>query len=219
MNNTAIAGNIVAMDEPCQSFPRIQKIRTELLLTPNSICLERPCLLKEFSKSKEGQISKKQHPFVRRAKALAYIFSNRQSHIYQDELIIGNMTSKRIAGNYYPEGGSINILEDLFKLEKRQTPLFSLRAALYAAPGAKTLSHGVKSRRLHLSSTSVLDAGLVLINVRSRPYLIRGTEMRINVYRASPVLKGVHPLPLFVLEICGQLSLLLMNRNLNFLFI
>jgi len=123
MNNTAIAGNIVAMDEPCQSFPRIQKIRTELLLTPNSICLERPCLLKEFSKSKEGRISKNQHPFIRRAKALAYIFSNRQSHIYQDELIIGNMTSKRIAANYYPEGGSINILEDLFKLEKRQTPL------------------------------------------------------------------------------------------------
>jgi len=123
MQNTAIAEKILPVDSYCQSFPRIQKIRTELLLTSNSICLERPCLLKEFSKSKEGRTSKNQHPFIRRAKALAYIFSNRLPRIYQDELIIGNMTSKRIAANYYPEGGSINILEDLFKLEKRQTPL------------------------------------------------------------------------------------------------
>ena len=123
MKNTAIAGNILSMDSTRQSFPRIEKIRTELLSTSNSICLERPRLLKEFSKSKEGRSCRHLHPFVRRAKTLAYIFSNRQSRIYKDELIIGNMTSKRIAANYYPEGGSINILEDLFKLEKRQAPL------------------------------------------------------------------------------------------------
>jgi hypothetical protein len=34
------------------------------------------------------------------------------------------MTSKRVAANYYPEGGSINILEDLFRLEKRQIPIY-----------------------------------------------------------------------------------------------
>jgi len=144
MKNTAIAENILPMDYSCQSFPRIQNIRTKLLSTPNSLCLERPRLLKVFSKSKEGRSCKSHHPFIRRARALAYIFSNRQSHIYQDELIIGNMTSKRIAANYYPEGGSINILEDLFKLEKRQTPL--------------KLSSREKRELLNIGISSVFDS-------------------------------------------------------------
>ena len=54
---------------------------------------------------------------------LAYIYANRKPRIYDDELIIGNMSSKRIAANYYPEGGSVNILEDIFRLERRQIPI------------------------------------------------------------------------------------------------
>ena len=46
-----------------------------------------------------------------------------QPRIYEGELIIGNMTSKRIAANYYIEGGSINILEDIVRLGKRTIPL------------------------------------------------------------------------------------------------
>src|SRR5664280_3333124 len=92
---------------------RIAAIRAELLSTPYSICLERPKLLEEFWSSEEGRRSAKaEHPLVHRAQALQYIFSHRQPRIYEDELIIGNMTSKRIAANYYIEGGSINILED-----------------------------------------------------------------------------------------------------------
>ncbi len=103
---------------------RIAAIRAELLKTPYSICLERPRLLEEFRRSAEGRRSARaEHPLVRRALALQYIFSRRTPRIYNDELIIGNMTSKRIAANYYPEGGSINILEDLARLGKRAIPL------------------------------------------------------------------------------------------------
>ena len=55
--------------------------------------------------------------------ALRYIFSHRAPRIYEGELIIGNMTSKRIAANYYIEGGSINILEDIARLGRRTIPL------------------------------------------------------------------------------------------------
>ena len=82
--------------------------------TRYSICLERPELLEQFRKSPDGRKSKSAHPLVRRAMAIAFILSRRAPKIYNDELIIGNMTSRRVAGNYYPEGGSINILEDLF---------------------------------------------------------------------------------------------------------
>ncbi len=103
---------------------RISAIREELLNTRYSICLERPQLLDQFKKSPEGRKAKSAHPLVRRAMAIAYILSHRSPKIYDNELIIGNMTSKRVAANYYPEGGSINILEDLFRLENRQIPIF-----------------------------------------------------------------------------------------------
>jgi formate C-acetyltransferase len=103
---------------------RIAAIRAELLSTPYSICLERPKLLEEFWSSEEGRRSAKaEHPLLHRALALQYIFSHRKPRIYDDELIIGNMTSKRIAANYYIEGGSINILEDFARLGKRAIPL------------------------------------------------------------------------------------------------
>lgn len=103
---------------------RISSIRAELLSTPYSICLERPKLLGKFWKSREGRRSSKtEHPLVHRARSLHYILSHRKPRLYEGELIIGNMTSKRIAANYYIEGGSINILEDIARLRRRSIPL------------------------------------------------------------------------------------------------
>ncbi|MFH2064857.1 MAG: pyruvate formate lyase family protein [Pseudomonadota bacterium] len=102
---------------------RIAAIKGDLFASPCSLCLERPILLQRFPKTAQGRLSRKDHPLVKRAKALAFLMSERKPRIYDGELIIGNMTSKRTAANYYPEGGSINILEDLFRLEKRQIPI------------------------------------------------------------------------------------------------
>ena len=103
---------------------RILRIRKAVLAEKNSICLERAALLDRFRSTKQGRAAQKDHPFLRRAKALAYVMENRRPRLYGDELIIGNMTGKRIAANFYPEGGSINILEDILQLEKRQNPFF-----------------------------------------------------------------------------------------------
>lgn len=102
---------------------RLRGIRKTLFETPYSICLERPSLFDEFWKSPEGRRAKREHPFLRRALALEYVYSHRKPRIYDGELIIGNMTSKRIASNYYHEGGSVNILEDLFRMRRRAIPL------------------------------------------------------------------------------------------------
>jgi len=104
--------------------PRTAEIRAELMATPYSICLERPRLLQAFRRSKEGSLAARtEHLLVQRALALKYVFSHRKPHIYDNELIIGNMTSKRIAANYYIEGGSINILEDVLRLNRRTIPV------------------------------------------------------------------------------------------------
>ncbi len=124
-NGNRIAGRMkiapyTAIWEPTE---RIKSIRKTLFETPYSLCLERPMLFERFWRSQEGKEAKMEHPFVRRARALGYVFSRRNPRIYDDELIIGNMTSKRIAANYYHEGGSVNILEDIFRLERRAIPL------------------------------------------------------------------------------------------------
>ncbi|MBI9084834.1 MAG: hypothetical protein JEZ11_14675 [Desulfobacterales bacterium] len=103
--------------------PRIASIRSTVLNTSASVCLERPSLLRRFSLSREGRRARRDHPLVKRARALRFLLVHRQPRIYPEEMIIGNMTSKRIAANFYPEGGSMNIFEDLFRLERRQSPL------------------------------------------------------------------------------------------------
>jgi formate C-acetyltransferase len=126
----ATAVNPTAVDELVSShaaetahFDRIARIRDEMLDTAYSVCLERPALLRAFRRSGQGRRSKKDHPLVRRAKALAHVMSHRRPRVYDHELIIGNMTGRRIAANYYPEGGSVNILEDVFRLERRAIPI------------------------------------------------------------------------------------------------
>jgi formate C-acetyltransferase len=79
---------------------------------------------------------------VRRAKALRYLLANRKPRIYADELIVGNISSKRIAANYYPEGASVNILEDLPRLEGKAVPLH-----LTGSEKKKLLSLGVWGAR------------------------------------------------------------------------
>lgn len=117
---TLAGGPLPSFFEPSQ---RIAAIRAELLATPYSICLERPALLRRFKRSAQGRRARRKHPLVRRALALAHVYARRRPRIYAGELIIGNMTSKRIAANYYPEGGSVNILEDIFRLQRRCVPL------------------------------------------------------------------------------------------------
>lgn len=130
---------------------RIITIKKTLLSTPYSICLERPKLLEEFWNSEEGRRSARvEHPLVQRALALQYIFSHRRPRVYEDELIIGNMTSKRIAANYYIEGGSINILEDFARLGTRTNPLKLTggETAALLGIGLKNLFKSVGARAL-----------------------------------------------------------------------
>jgi formate C-acetyltransferase len=101
---------------------RIRRIRGEVISTPRSICLERPRLLERFESTRQGREAQREHPLVRRALALAYVMSHRRPRVWADELILGNMTSKRVAANYYPEGGSVHILEDLHRLDRRPNP-------------------------------------------------------------------------------------------------
>ena len=112
-----------AIVDIASSRARIDCLRTAVHEAGYSLCLERPELLLAFSKTRAAKRLKKAHVYERRAGWLSYLMANRKPRIYAHELVFGNMTSKRVASHYYPEGTSINIVEDIFRLEKRVVPL------------------------------------------------------------------------------------------------
>lgn len=160
-NNT-----IKYVKEPAYFEPsdRIKAIRQSLFEAEYSICLERPSLLEDFWRS--PKFNKKEHSLIQRAKALAYVFSHRKPVIYPNELISGNMSSKRIAANYYIESASSSIIEDIFSLEDRAVPL-KLNQAEKLKLLSLTLRHSTKSvaykafftpKRISKLSSTILNA-------------------------------------------------------------
>lgn len=155
---------VLAAREIAEDFSRpterIAKLRAELVAEPYSICLERPKLIGEFERSAVGRrVRRDEHSLVRRAMALDYLFSNRKPRIYPDELIVGNMTSKRVAANYYTEGGSINILEDVLRLEKKATSItlpYRERVQLVVV-GLRTVFKSVGGGRFCARAASVIS--------------------------------------------------------------
>ncbi len=111
----------VAVETP--TYARILRIRQAVLAAEYSLCLERPRLWLNFRQSPAAKKLRHAPIDLQRAQAIAWIMQHRQLRIYEDELILGNMTSHRVAANYYFEGTSINILEDLFRLDTRVMPL------------------------------------------------------------------------------------------------
>ncbi len=143
------------MTEPVvESTPRIERLRETMLAEPYSICLERPQLLQDFRHTRAGKRARKEHPAAARAAALAHLLAHRKPRIYDDELIIGNMSSKRIGANYYPEGGSVNILEDLPRWNKRHVPL-----QLTASEKRKLLLLGLRGVRSSVGGLALLRRG------------------------------------------------------------
>ena len=127
-------------------WARIDRIRDAVHEAGYSLCLERPELLLDFRRSPAGKRLRDAHVCVRRASAIAYVMATRTPRVYEDELILGNMTSKRVAANYYPEGASMHLLEDIARLDERVVPI--------------RLSLAEKARLLRIAAATLRDSVL-----------------------------------------------------------
>jgi len=141
------------VDRPAPTDRTLRLLET-LQAEPYTICLERPELLRRFAKSREGKRARKDHPAVRRAKALAFVMAHRAPRVYDDELVVGNMSSHRVGANYYPEGGSVNILEDLPRWDRRRVKL-----KLSAADKRKLLRLGLGGVAASVGGRALLRRG------------------------------------------------------------
>ena len=81
-----------------QAQSRTKKMKERILHVRHEICIERARLLTESYKKTEGE-----HPYIRFSKAFKHVLENMTIFIQDNELIVGNRTSKPLGGPLYPE--------------------------------------------------------------------------------------------------------------------
>ena len=82
------------------------------------ICPERAIIWTEYHRNRRNR---KKPAAIRMAEALSNVLMEKTIVIYDDEIIVGNYTSKRVGGSLYPELHGIPIMLDMFKFNTRKT--------------------------------------------------------------------------------------------------
>ncbi len=97
---------------------RFSRIKNELLSNPVMLCTERAELVTEFFKKHDN---KKEPMVIRKARALNYLLQNKSATIFDDELIVGNVGSKRKSAIIQPELAGAVMSEELLWMDRRKT--------------------------------------------------------------------------------------------------
>src|SRR5512137_921397 len=112
-----MAGEEAAISERrLDRFPRLARLHNELLAARKSVCVERSRYLTEYMKGPHVWF---EPSVVRRAKAVSHILKKASVRIYPDELLVGNLTSKRVGAIIYPGFLGLLIWPELGNLADR----------------------------------------------------------------------------------------------------
>lgn len=94
----ALGGDVEALT--LEDYPRLKRLREELLAARPAICIERARLVTEFYR-REG--FDESQPVMRQARALAHLLDRLPITIFDNELIVGSTTSHRLGTLLFPE--------------------------------------------------------------------------------------------------------------------
>ncbi|HMF30465.1 MAG TPA: pyruvate formate lyase family protein, partial [Candidatus Lokiarchaeia archaeon] len=115
---------------PAKFSPRVKAIQRDIRRSRLALCMESSKLKTEYYK-KHGF---KKPVAIHRAERLAYVLQNKQVIIYPHELLVGNFTAKRAAGQVWEElYGAMPYIFFLWNIE-RQKPVsfqFSFKEQMY----------------------------------------------------------------------------------------
>lgn len=102
---------------------RTKILKQMILDAPYEICIERPRYYTQVFKETEGE-----HPSIRAAKALERTLNKMTIYILDEELIVGNRSSKLVASVIPIERGEFNIVLESYigELEKRKRQPFKI---------------------------------------------------------------------------------------------
>lgn len=109
-------GQILTRGNAGRKGNRTERMKERLLSSPYVVCIERARFYTESYKETEGEPAA-----IRNAKALTKTLSEMTIFIDEDELVVGNRASKRLAGAIPVERGDINVVLnlELHRLGKR----------------------------------------------------------------------------------------------------
>ncbi len=104
-------------DSP-EVFPhRVWRLRAEVQAAHPEVCSERAELVTRFFRKRENR---RGPVILRKAEALRFVLANRSARIWDDELLVGAFSSKRVGGSIFPELHGVAMLEDLFAFGSRE---------------------------------------------------------------------------------------------------
>jgi pyruvate formate-lyase/glycerol dehydratase family glycyl radical enzyme len=97
---------------------RFSRIREALLAEPVWLCPERAFLITEYFKKFDDPT---QPMAIRKARALRHLLKNKSAKIWAEELIVGNVGTKRRSAIIQPELAGVFMCEELLWIERRKT--------------------------------------------------------------------------------------------------
>jgi formate C-acetyltransferase len=109
--------------EPAPASDRVDRLRNRFLRGRRDVCIERARYLTESYRQTEGQPA-----VLRQARALEHVLGHITVRIEPDELLVGNVTGKRLGAGIYPEGIAGRILGELPNLARRDCNAFAIAA-------------------------------------------------------------------------------------------
>lgn len=96
----------------------IKKLRQEHFRTKTEVCIERAKYITEYMKNLKHD---DEPAIISRAKAVKHYLSNRKALFYDDNLLAGSTTSKKIGAPLYPELLGLTIWPELETISSRKT--------------------------------------------------------------------------------------------------
>ena len=102
-------------------FPRVQRVRKNLMEVAPTICSERALLITESYQQTDGELY-----ILRKAKALKNILANMSIYIEDDQLIVGNQAGCNRAAPIFPEYSFNWVVEELDQFNKRTGDVFDI---------------------------------------------------------------------------------------------
>jgi len=115
---------VLAEPAPEESGSRTERLRLRFAAATREVCIERARLFTESFQHSEGKLQ-----VLRQAEAFAHVMNHLPVHIYPDELIVGNITSKFLGAGVYPEGAAGRVVGELDTIGSRATNPFNLNDA------------------------------------------------------------------------------------------
>lgn len=125
--------NVVALPEPylrqygIQDFPELEAQRNVYFSSNHSvlpeICTERANLITDYflqTGFEHDASGNKRNALLRQALALNYVLSHKEPKIFDDNLLAGSTTSKKVGVVLYPEGHAVTIWPELRNLSERE---------------------------------------------------------------------------------------------------